>query len=563
MKTILSAALMVSVGFVAIGQNTNFGVLSGTSGTNFSYFGWNAGNAATAGSSNNSYFGSSSGRMTTSGNNNTAVGFSSLYTTTTGYWNTAIGASSLYSNTTGHNNTAVGKNSMYANQGGYDNTATGSYSLQQNTSGIYNTAIGSSAMYQNWTGNNNAAFGAYALYGNNNATNNTGVGYQALYSNTNGMEGVAIGSGALYSDQYGYSVAVGYRALYNSNTTLVGRNLGVGHSALLNTSTGGRNTGVGNAVMLANTTGSLNTAVGFMALGSNTTGQRNSAFGDGTLDNNATGNDNSAFGSNAGPNSGGLSNTTALGANTIVYSSNYVRVGDSFVTSIGGYAVWSNISDGRFKKDVKEGVPGLNFINQLRPVSYILDRVAIAKFSGMPDSLIQNRQITQERQTGFIAQEVEQIIKNGKFVFDGIEAPQNDNEHYGIRYAQFVVPLVKAIQELNAKVEEQQQTINALLSKNDSSEGKNVDSQGSILYDATPNPFSNETEVKMKLPETVQRADLMVYNMEGKQLKSFSVSNRGETALKIGANELAAGMYLYALIADGKVVATKRMVLTR
>ena len=48
------------------------------------------------------------------------------------------------------------------------------------------------------------------------------------------------------------------------------------------------------------------------------------------------------------------------------------------------------------------------------------------------------------------------------------DAPKNENDPYGIRYATFVVPLVKAVQELNAKVEEQQQMINALLLKNDS-----------------------------------------------------------------------------------------------
>ena len=34
------------------------------------------------------------------------------------------------------------------------------------------------------------------------------------------------------------------------------------------------------------------------------------------------------------------------------------------------------------------------------------------------------------------------------FVFSGIETPVNDKSHYGIRYAEFVVPLVKAVQEL-------------------------------------------------------------------------------------------------------------------
>ena len=60
------------------------------------------------------------------------------------------------------------------------------------------------------------------------------------------------------------------------------------------------------------------------------------------------------------------------------------------------------------------------------------------------------------RETGFIAQEVESIIKKTGYVFSGVETPQNENDHYRPRYAAFVVPLVKAVQELSAKLKEQE-----------------------------------------------------------------------------------------------------------
>ena len=43
------------------------------------------------------------------------------------------------------------------------------------------------------------------------------------------------------------------------------------------------------------------------------------------------------------------------------------------VTSIGGYANWTNVSDKRFKTDVREDIPGLDFIMALNPVSYRLN----------------------------------------------------------------------------------------------------------------------------------------------------------------------------------------------
>jgi hypothetical protein len=66
----------------------------------------------------------------------------------------------------------------------------------------------------------------------------------------------------------------------------------------------------------------------------------------------------------------------------------------------------------------------------------------------------------------------------------------------------------------------------------------------------------------MSLPETTRQASLIVYNLEGKQLKVLPINERGKAVLKIQANELKPGMYLYSLIVDGKVLDTKRMILT-
>jgi len=52
-------------------------------------------------------------------------------------------------------------------------------------------------------------------------------------------------------------------------------------------------------------------------------------------------------------------------------------------------------------------------------------------------------------QSGFIAQDVEAAAQSIGYEFSGIDAPKNENDLYGIRYAEFVVPLVKAVQELS------------------------------------------------------------------------------------------------------------------
>jgi hypothetical protein len=175
------------------------------------------------------------------------------------------------------------------------------------------------------------------------------------------------------------------------------------------------------------------------------------------------------------------------------------------------------------------------------------------------------------RQTGFVAQEVEALVRKAGYVFYGVDAPENENDPYGIRYAEFVVPLVKAaqelsaqVQELSAEVQEQRQQIQMLLAKLDSKTVRaDPGNTSAALLQNSPNPFDAETVIQMTLPDNVGMASVMIYNLEGKQMNTVQVLERGDVKVRISANELAAGMYLYSLIADGKLVDTKRMVLTK
>ena len=147
------------------------------------------------------------------------------------------------------------------------------------------------------------------------------------------------------------------------------------------------------------------------------------------------------------------------------------------------------------------------------------------------------------RQTGFVAQEVDALVKKSGYVFSGVEVRKNDKDTYTIRYAEFVVPLVKAVQELSAKIEEQQIQIGELLaqiSPNDSSKVDMLTSEISLSQN-NPNPFSRDTEIKMVLPERTAAAHIIVYNLEGKQLKELLVKGREHTSVTILGNELQRG----------------------
>jgi trimeric autotransporter adhesin len=219
----------------------------------------------------------------------------------------------------------------------------------------------------------------------------------------------------------------------------------MGQEALYNNTSGKGNAAIGNQSMYSNTTGHSNTAMGYQTLKNNTTGYGNTAFGYGTFFSGTTYTNSSAFGYGAG-----------------VSANNNVRIGSSTVSSIGGYANWSNVSDARMKINVRENVPGLNFITRLRPVTYSLDMDAIAAIIHLPDSLrlkASEELKAAEIQTGFIAQEVEIVAKEIGYQFSGVDAPKNENDHYGLRYAEFVVPLAKSVQEQQVMIEEQKGAI--------------------------------------------------------------------------------------------------------
>ncbi len=79
----------------------------------------------------------------------------------------------------------------------------------------------------------------------------------------------------------------------------------------------------------------------------------------------------------------------------------------------------------------------------------------------------------------------------------------------------------------------------------------------------SPNPFTTATEISFFLPISTESASLHIYNMSGEQLKYYPIMQRGEGSIQVQAHEFKAGMYLYALMADKKVVDTKRMILTQ
>ncbi|MBZ0098166.1 MAG: T9SS type A sorting domain-containing protein, partial [Taibaiella sp.] len=83
------------------------------------------------------------------------------------------------------------------------------------------------------------------------------------------------------------------------------------------------------------------------------------------------------------------------------------------------------------------------------------------------------------------------------------------------------------------------------------------------LYQNAPNPFNQTTEIKYYLPQTVKKAFIAIYDLNGKQLKYYDIPQHGDGSVTVQAEELVPGMYLYSLVVEGREADTKRMVLSK
>jgi trimeric autotransporter adhesin len=454
-----------------------------------------------------------------------------------------VGNSAGNSTMSGHSNTLMGYNSGKSITTGYSTIAIGSNALTANTTGPHNLGIGSNALISNTTGYPNAAIGTNSLYSNTTGGFNVAVGMDALFYNTNGYDNTALGE----------------RALYNN--------------------TGERNTACGYQAGINNTTGTNNTYLGYQATA----------------------------------NAGTYSNASAIGNGTIVTASNKMFFGNAAVTNIQGQVNFTTYSDGRFKINVNENVKGLEFINKLRPVTYNMDTRALDDFiiQNMSDSAKIEHQAGMDFapsqaiiHSGFIAQEVEQAAQQVGFQSSIVSAPANSNDPYALSYAEIVVPLVKAVQELNTKADsvmllvtkqdstntfkdEQLQTmqeqinqlrtiindccnsrpVRSLQSNDDNSQipvndpSKNF-KNGMLLYQNKPNPFNNQTTIEYYIPSTCTQASIIIFDMQGKLIKTIPLQQKENGNIKVDAGSLLPGMYMYTLVVDSNEIDTKRMILT-
>ena len=166
--------------------------------------------------------------------------------------------------------------------------------------------------------------------------------------------------------------------------------------------------------------------------------------------------------------------------------------------------------------------------------------------------------ILNNKHYGLVAQELQEIYPD--------LVVESQDGYLAINYLEMIPLLIRSVQELKSELDASKHSnapVQREATRSAEEEATAVDAIVTTLYQNTPNPFTESTLVQCDIAEGVAQADIYIYDMNGKQITTYPIAERGATCITIEGRSLEAGMYLYALIADGQVIDTKRMILTK
>ena len=251
----------------------------------------------------------------------------------------------------------------------------------------------------------------------------------------------------------------------------------------------------------------------------------------------------------------------------VLYKNGSMR--GSFDATTGAY---SSISDERLKQDINVLPDVMEKLMKLQPKEYHFKEDQLAK----------------NYSYGFIAQEVNKIFP--EFV-TAVKNRKTGEDILTVNYNNFSVIAIKAIQELSVQNDSLKQSnqalndkLNVLSSKIDqienamskccssfssnmqllsSNQSSTKIADAARLAQNIPNPFNNNSSISYYIPAGLHNAQLIITNVAGDVLKTYTITQSGFGKQIISGNELASGIYQYSLLVDRKLIDTKKMVISK
>jgi hypothetical protein len=219
------------------------------------------------------------------------------------------------------------------------------------------------------------------------------------------------------------------------------------------------------------------------------------------------------------------------------------------------------VSDEKYKKNITDITDATAIINKLRGVTYNWDTDGFKE-----------KNFEKGTQAGFLAQEVNKAFP--------VAVAVDEKANFVLNYNSFIPLLTKGQQEINDlitqlykqnaelknDVNSLKNQLRVLSAKNNMSTTKLEDKifvDQNKLYQNRPNPFNDATVIEYEIAQSYQSAHIIVYDLNGKELLKFIISNNKKGTVQVNAKQLSSGMYLYALVIDGKEIETKKMILSK
>lgn len=235
---------------------------------------------------------------------------------------------------------------------------------------------------------------------------------------------------------------------------------------------------------------------------------------------------------------------------------------------------FDNTSDEKLKKNIKTLDKAMDRIIALNPVRYEF------RTNEYPQM-----KLAEGQQMGLIAQEVERIFPElVKDNYHPVSPKSVDENGYpkdfypgvaykGLNYLGLIPVLIKGTQEQqeeidvlqaeNAELKERlarlERVVEQLATNGNT---QTVPITDGALRQNQPNPFTEITTIQYSIPSGTQRAELRISDVSGRVIKSIVIDQRGEGRTRLEAQSLSPGTYMYSLVLDGRILDTKKMVLT-
>ena len=240
-------------------------------------------------------------------------------------------------------------------------------------------------------------------------------------------------------------------------------------------------------------------------------------------------------------------------------------------------------SDFNLKQNIDTITNALGIIKKLKPKTFEY------KQSSFP-----SMNLPSGKQYGFIAQDVQTILP--ELVNNNVHPAKLDSagnilvpsvNFLSLEYQQLIGIMVKAMQQQQSKIDSLTTKLNskdsiqdarltalenainqccsnaAARSYNSNSNQLDVelsDKDAIVLNQNVPNPFAEQTTITYNVPSSIEKAQLIFFNSNGQVIQTVDIKTRGKGKVNVFASDLSSGLYHYTLVADGKVVDSKKMV---